>query len=118
MILKLEEINHISCASESLKKAHTSLVDDRYNVSDTLFKRIKKVECVMCPSLKLEIENIKGQLTHSTSLSYTCSGSSSDRGTLFKKNPHVTRRNRKSISSKAICHYCGDKGHIRHFLSY
>lgn len=67
-----------------------------------------------CPILKLEIETLKEQLTCATSLSCTCSSSFSDRGVIFKKNPHVTERNRKGVFfSKAICHYYGDKGHIR-----
>lgn len=108
MILKLEEeINNLNRALDTLKEAHTSLFDECSNVLDILVGRIEKIECVTCPSLKLEIETLKEQLTHVTSLSCTCS-----RGTIFKKNYHVTRRNRKSISSKAICHYCGDKGYI------
>lgn len=113
VILKLkEEINHINRALESLKEAHTSIIDKRYNVSDTLVERIEKVKYVTCPSLKLEIETLKGQLTRATSLSCTCSSFLSEKGTTFKKNPHVIRRSRKSISSKATCIYYGDKGHI------
>lgn len=37
MILKLdEEINNLNRALETLKEVHTSLVDERYNVLDTL----------------------------------------------------------------------------------
>lgn len=92
---------------------HTSLVDECYNVSDTLAEKEAKVECVYCPYLKLEIDTLKGKLNYAISLSCTFSSSSSDRGKVFKKNPHVTRRNRKSISSNVICHYCDDKGHTR-----
>lgn len=34
-------------------------------------------------------------------------------GLVLRKNHHFGRRNRKSTSSKAICYYYGDKGHIR-----
>ncbi|XP_050909787.1 uncharacterized protein LOC127123628 [Lathyrus oleraceus] len=112
MILKLEEeISHINHALESLKKAYTSLMDEHCNVSNTLVEKMEVVECVKCPILKLEIEILKGQLTHATSLS--CTFSSCERGNIFKKNSCVTKRNRRNNSSKSICHYCGDKGHIR-----
>lgn len=114
MILKLEEeINNLNCALETLKEAHTSLIDEHYDVLDTLVEKMEIVECVKCPILKLEIETLKGQLTHATSLTCTCSSSLSERGKVFKKNPYVTKRNRRSISSKVIFHYYGDKGHIK-----
>lgn len=117
MILKLEEeINDFNHAWEALKETHTSLIDERYNVSDTLLEKMEIVECVECPTLKLEIGNLKRQLTHATSLSCTCSSSLSKRGKVFKKNPHVTKRNRRSISSKYIFHYCCDKGQISLFF--
>lgn len=99
MILKLEEaINNLNRALETLKEAHTSLVDECYNVSDTLVEKMEIVECVECPILKIEIETLKGQLTHDTSLSCTYSSYSSERGNDFKKNLHVTKRNiRRSI---------------------
>lgn len=71
------------------------------------------MECVNYPILKIEIQTLKGHLTHVATLSNTCYSSSSERGKFFKKNPHVTLRNRMNISYKSICHYCGDKGHIR-----
>lgn len=71
------------------------------------------MEYVECPILKHEIETLKRQLTHATSPSCTCSSSLNEMGKIFKKNPHVNKRNIRSISSKAICHYCGDKGRTR-----
>lgn len=54
MILKLEEaINNLNRALETLKEAHTSLVDECYNVSDTLVEKMEIVECVACISLKI-----------------------------------------------------------------
>lgn len=82
------------------------------NVLNTLVEKMEIMECVECPILKLEIETLKGQLTHATSLSCTCSSSSSETWKILKKNSHVTKRNRRRISSKAICHYYGNKGHI------
>lgn len=82
-------------------------------VSDTLAEKIEVVECVECLILKTEIETLKGQLTHATILSNTCSSSSTERGKILKKNPHVTRRNRIKVSSKPIFNYYRDKGHIR-----
>lgn len=37
----------------------------------------------------------------------------SEREIGFNKNPRLARRNRKSISSNATCHYYVNKGHIR-----
>lgn len=54
MILTLEnEINNLNHALVCLKEAHTSLMDVRCNVSNTLVEKIKVVECVECPILKL-----------------------------------------------------------------
>lgn len=64
---------------------HTSLVDEHYNVSDTLVEKVVKEQCVTCPTLKFEIENLKGHLTHATSLSCICSNSSIGGGMIFKK---------------------------------
>lgn len=42
MILKLEEeINHLNHALESLKETHTSLMNERCNISDTLVEKWK-----------------------------------------------------------------------------
>lgn len=60
-------------------------MDECYNVSDTLVEKMEVVECVECLILKLEIESLKGQLTHATSLSCTCSSSLSERGKVFKE---------------------------------
>lgn len=85
MILKFEvEINNLNRDLDTLKEAHTSLIDELYNVLDTLVERIEKVGYVACPSLKLEIETLKGQLIHASSLSCTSSSSSSDSGTFLK----------------------------------
>lgn len=65
MILKLEkEIHDLNSALDSLKEAQTSQVEEHFNVSDTSVEKIEKVECITFLALKLEIENIKGQLTH------------------------------------------------------
>lgn len=98
IILKLEEeINHLNRALESLKEAHTSLMNECCNVFDTLVENIEIEECVECPILKHEIETLEGQLTHATPLSCTYSSSSSERGKVFKKNHHVTKINRITI---------------------
>lgn len=70
---------------ESLKELHTSLVDEHYNVYDTLVEKVKKLECVMFPTIKLEIENLKRKLIQTTSLSCSRSSYSSDKWTIFKK---------------------------------
>lgn len=108
-----QEIKNINRALDCLKEAHTSLMKECCIVSDTLAEKTEVVECVECPILKLEIETLKGQLTNDAILSNTCFSSSSKKGKVFNKNPYVTRRNGRSVSSKAICHYCGDKCHIR-----
>lgn len=64
-----EDTNHLNCALESIKETHTSLMNEHYNVLDTLVEKMEIVECFECISLKLEIEILKGQLTHATSLS-------------------------------------------------
>lgn len=67
MILKLEdEINNLNRALDTLKEAHTSLVDEHYHVLDTLIEKMEIVEYVKCPILKLEIETLIGKLTHAT----------------------------------------------------
>lgn len=67
MILKLkEEISNLNRALDSLKEVHTYLVGERYNVLNTLVEKVEKAECVLCPTLKLQIETLKGQLTHAT----------------------------------------------------
>lgn len=102
IILKLkEEINNFNRTLDTLKESHTSLVDECYHVLDTLVEKMEIMECVKCPILKLEIETLKVQLTHVTSLSCTCYIYSNERGNLFKKTPHITQRNKRSISSKA-----------------
>lgn len=59
MILELEkEINNPNHALYSLKEVHASPFYERYNVLDTLVEKVAKVECVTCPSLKLEIETL------------------------------------------------------------
>ncbi|XP_050874924.1 uncharacterized protein LOC127078519 [Lathyrus oleraceus] len=109
------DINNLNRALKCLKEVHTSHMEDRCIVLDTLAEKIEVVECVNCPILKTKIETLRGYLTHATTFSNTCYSFSSERRKVFKKNPHLTRRNRRSVSSKAICHYCGDKSHIRPF---
>lgn len=93
MIEKLEkEINDLNSTLGSLKQAQTSMVDEHFNVYDTSVEKVEKVKRVTCPALKSKIKNVKGQLTHVISLYTTSSTSSSSRGILFKKNPHVTRK--------------------------
>lgn len=108
-----KEISNLNSALYSLREVPTSLVDEHFNVFNTLVEKEEEVECVTCPTLKFEIENLKGQLTHVISLSTKSSTNSSDRGAISKKNHHVTRRNRKSISSKLVCHYYSDNCNIR-----
>lgn len=106
MILKIEKkINNLNHALDSLKETHTYIVDEHYNISDTLVEKVAKVEYVTCPSLKLKIETLKGQLTHITLLSCTWYRSSSDRGEIFKKNYHGTLGEiEKAFLSKVICY--------------
>lgn len=54
------EINNLNSALDSLKETHTSLVDECFNIYDTLVEKIEKVECVICPILKLKIETLTG----------------------------------------------------------
>lgn len=114
MIVTLEhEINNFNHSLNCLKEAHTSLMDDCCIILDTLAEKVEVVECIEYPILKIKIETLKRQLTYVASLSNTCSSSLTERWKVFKKNPHVTRRNRRSVSSKAIWYYYGDKGNIR-----
>lgn len=65
MFSKLEkEILSLHNTLESLKKEHSSLVNDNFGIFDTIEEKINKVECGTCPVLKLKIENLKVQLTH------------------------------------------------------
>lgn len=105
------EIKNLNRALDCLKKANTSLMEECFILSNTLAEKVEVMECVECPILKLEIKTLKGLLTRATTLSNTCSSFSEERGEVFKKNSHVTRRNRRSVSSKVIFYYCGDKGH-------
>lgn len=42
--------------------------------------------------------------------------SPSERRINFEKNLRLPRRNGNSISPKATCHHCGNKGHVRPIL--
>lgn len=52
-------------------------------------------------------------MAQTISLSTTSSMSSSEIEIGFEKNSQLSRRNRKNISFKVICHYYGNKGYIR-----
>lgn len=65
--------------SHFLNKDHASLVSERFIASDTLVKKVFKTECDTCPILKLEYENLKGQLARAIFLSIIVSTSSSER---------------------------------------
>lgn len=68
-ISKLEkEVCDLNNTLDSLKEEHASLIKERFIVSDTLAENIVKIECDTCPILKLESENLKGELTQSISL--------------------------------------------------
>lgn len=96
-----------------MKEERISLVDEHFSTYNTLVEKIIKIYCITCPILKLINEDLKGQLAQAISLSTTSFMSSSEKGISFEKNLQCYIRNRKSSSSKAICHYCGNKGHIR-----
>lgn len=103
MILKLEkENNYLFSALDSLKETHTSLVDERFNVYDTLIEKVEKVVCATYMTLKLELENLKKQLIHALSLSYTNYTSSSDKGIFLRKTLTLLEEIKKSILSKAM----------------
>lgn len=71
------------------------------------------MECDIFTTLKIESENLKGQLEHVVSLSNVIFTFLSGRWNNFKKNPYLFRKYRWNVSSKATCHYCGDKVRIK-----
>lgn len=101
-----------------MKEGHTSFVNDQFRIFNTLKEKVVVVEFDYCSSLKIEIDNLKGQLTYlykSPSITYI---SQSDKGQSFrkpnKKNDYFTRKNRNNISPRMICHYCCVKCHRRY----
>lgn len=58
------------------------------------------VEFAYCPSLKLEIQNLKGQLTELYKLPSIDSMSPSDKGQGFKKNVYILGKIEKIILLK------------------
>lgn len=86
MISILErEITILNNALESLNEVYAYLVREQLCVSDTLEEKIGKMECDVFSTLKIENENLKGQLTRVVSLSNVVSTFSIDRGNNFNK---------------------------------
>lgn len=54
------EIGDLNSALDSLMEEHASLVSEQFNVSDTLAKKVLKIDFDTCPILNLENENLKG----------------------------------------------------------
>lgn len=117
MILKIErEVFYLNNALKSLTEARASLKSEQLYVSYTLVERVVQMECDIFLVLKFENENLKEKLEHVVSLSNVVSSFSSDRGNILIKT-HFAKKDRRNVSSKDICHYCGDKCDIR-TLSY
>lgn len=70
------------------------------------------MECDTCHVLKLENENLKEQIKHlPISPSFVFIKTSERRKysrKYFMENAYFTRNNRKSNSTKLVCHYYGD----------
>lgn len=96
-----------------MKEDHASLVNDQLCIPLTLDEKVKLVDYVTFPSFKIEIKNLKGQITQFTKTHIFTSISLSDNEKKFKKQnkkyAHVTIKNRKNISPRVVCHYCGEK---------
>lgn len=53
-------------STKSLKEEHSSLVNEKLCIDSTLEENKDIMEWDICPILKMEIENLKGQLIHIT----------------------------------------------------
>lgn len=62
---------------------HASLVNEQLCISGALVEMVVKMEFDTCPTLKIENENLNGQLAQVMSLSNVVSTSSSDRGNVW-----------------------------------
>lgn len=68
-----------------MKEGHASLVNDQFCIPLTLDEKENLIDCVTCPSQKIEIEYIKGQITQLTRTLIVTSISSSDDEQSFRK---------------------------------
>lgn len=98
-----------------MKAEHSYLVKEQLCISITLEEKVDIVECDICPILKLEIENLKRQLTHIIKSPNIISLVPNDKGKNLRKNnkkkPYVIRKDINNRPSKVKCHYCGDEDH-------
>lgn len=98
-----EEILKLKGALKSLKEDHGSIFNDQLCSPYSLEENLELVKCDIYPSSKIEIINLKGQITQTSKTPTIVSISLSDERKIlrktYKKNAYVIRKSRKQYFS-------------------